>query len=77
MTLYAWVGEDEAGSGVVGLKQGIVPAGCIPLVVVEADRHKLEAPGLVAQLQAQATRFAVTIRLVRFEDVSVVRELTP
>ena len=24
--LYAWVGEDEMGSGQIGLKQGVVPA---------------------------------------------------
>ena len=30
--LYAWVGEDEFGSGEIGLKQGLVPAGMIPLV---------------------------------------------
>ena len=77
MTLFAWVGADEYGGGRVGLKQGQVPAGIVPLVVIETDRHKLEAPALVAQLQAQATRFGMSIRLVRFEDVSVVRELEP
>lgn len=77
MKLFAWVGPDELGSGVVGLKQGRVPAGVIPLVVVEADRHKLERPEVVAQLQAQATRFGVTITFVEFEDVSVQRTLEP
>jgi len=31
--LFAWLGEDdEHDSGVIGIKQGIVPAGYIPLV---------------------------------------------
>lgn len=34
---FAWVGEDELGSGEVGLKRGYVPAGLIPLVAIE--RH--------------------------------------
>lgn len=32
MVLYAWVGEDELGSGEVGLKQALVPAGFIALI---------------------------------------------
>ena len=32
MVLYAWVGEDELGSGEMGIKQAIVPAGNVPLV---------------------------------------------
>lgn len=77
MKLFAWVGEDEFGSGVVGLKAARVPAGIIPLVVIERDRHKLEGPEVVAQLQAQATRYGVTITFVEFEDVSVQRTLEP
>lgn len=77
MKLFAWVGPDEFGTGTVGLKQARVPAGIIPLVCIEADRHKLEAPEVVAQLQAQATRFGVTITFVEFEDVSVQRTLEP
>jgi hypothetical protein len=65
MTLYAWIGEDELGSGVVGLKQALVPAGYIPLVSL--DRAKLDTPSIRAQLQQQASQFGKTIRLVAFE----------
>lgn len=64
MKLYAWIGEDEFGSGVVGLKQGIVPAGCIALVAI--DRAKIDTPAIRAQLQAQADHFGKPIRLAEF-----------
>jgi hypothetical protein len=38
--LYAWLGEDEHGSGVVGIKQALVPAGYIPLVA--KDEFKID-----------------------------------
>lgn len=62
MVLYAWVGEDEHGSGEVGLKQGVTPSGIIPLVSV--SREKLAARE--HQLQAQADMFGKTIRLCKF-----------
>ena len=57
LVLYAYAGEDElaSGSGAIGLKQGIVPAGCVPLVSV--NREKLERDALRRQLQAQADRW--------------------
>lgn len=67
MKLYAWVGEDEFGSGVVGLKAGYVPAGMIPLVCIESHLHKLNTPDIRRQLQAQATKFRKEIRLAEFE----------
>lgn len=72
--LVAWIGEDELGSGRVGLKIGIVPAGRIPLVAVAADRLKLDRVPVVSQLQHQADRFGKTIRLARYvfaEDLVV------
>lgn len=35
LAIYAWVGEDEYGSGKVGIKQGMVPAGIIPLAAMD------------------------------------------
>lgn len=64
MKLYAWIGEDEFGSGEVGIKQGIVPAGCIPLVSI--DRSQVDQPYIRGQLQAQATAWGKTIRLAEF-----------
>lgn len=64
MVLYAWVGEDELGSGEVGLKQGIVPAGCIALVA--SKEGKIDQPFIIEQLRKQASTYGKTIRLCRF-----------
>ena len=64
MKLYAWVGEDELGSGVVGIKQALVPAGYIPLVA--SDRSKIDREDIRRQLARQATTYRVTIRLAEF-----------
>lgn len=67
MKLYAWIGEDEFGSGVVGLKHALVPAGDVPLVCIESDRHKLETPGIRSQLQHIVNHYGKTMRLAAFE----------
>jgi hypothetical protein len=70
--LYAWVGEDELGSGEVGLKQGLTPAGMIPLVAV--DESKMTQDYIQEGLHEQAKQFGKTIRLCRFKyDGEVVR----
>jgi hypothetical protein len=68
LELYAWVGEDEFGSGRLGLKQGITPAGLIPLVAL--DREKIA--GLYPQLNEQARQYGKRIRLCRFVLADVV-----
>lgn len=73
--LFAWIGEDEFGSGRVGLKQGAVPAGVIPLVVMDYDRGKIER--LREDLQRQADQYGKTIRLARFAFVEDVITLRP
>jgi hypothetical protein len=70
--LFAWIGEDEFGSGEIGLKQGIVPAGCIPLVAVK--REKMASPQIVNAMQAQAAQYGKKIRLVRCVFAEVVLE---
>jgi hypothetical protein len=74
MRLFAWVGEDEFGSGEVGLKQALTHLGLIPLVATSEDA--MNQPFIVDQLQVQARFYKKTIRLVEFEDVSVKRELS-
>jgi hypothetical protein len=64
MKLWAWVGEDERGSGEVGLKQGIVPAGCIPLVACKDG--KINRGNVRVQMLEQARRYRKVISLVRF-----------
>ena len=63
-TLYAWIGEDELGSGKIGLKQGIVPAGIIPLVAM--DYHLDKMAKLLPQMEAQAASSGKKIRLMKF-----------
>lgn len=69
--LYAWVGEDEFGSGKIGLKQGSVPAGLIPIVVVGPDRHKIDR--VWKQAEAQAKVSGKRIFLCRFTLAEVVQ----
>lgn len=69
--LYAWVGEDEHGSGIIGLKQAQVPAGYIPLVTIARDRHKIARDTVRNQMEMQASVFGKKIRLVRFQAVAI------
>lgn len=64
LKLYAWIGEDEFGSGEVGIKQARVPAGFIPMVATRRD--KVDRPEIRHALQRQAEAYGVTIRLVSF-----------
>lgn len=75
--LYAWLGEDEFGSGRIGLKQGLTAVGMIPLVVVADDLQKVTTAPLVAQLQRQADRFNKTIYLARFLEIDEAMVLRP
>jgi hypothetical protein len=68
--LFAYLGEDEYGSGEIGLKQAQVPAGLIPMVAVRRDKMEKH----IEQLEAQAMLYGKKIYLCRFELVEVVRE---
>jgi hypothetical protein len=69
--LFAWVGEDELGSGQIGIKQGLVPAGLIPIV---ATSRKVARPDIAAQMHGQAQTSGKRIYLVRFTATEVVME---
>lgn len=75
LKLYAWVGEDELGSGRVGLKQGLAPAGMVPLVAT--SREKMGQDYIVAQMQAQALQSGKSISLVAFSFEEVIETLGP
>jgi len=75
LELYAWVGEDERGSGEVGLKQGATPCGLIPLVATSLE--KLDDPGLIEQIQKQVNNFGKPIQLCRFHLAGVELIVTP
>ena len=64
LELFAWLGEDELGSKRIGIKQGVVPAGVIPIVVMGEDRVKAER--LYEQMNMQAKHYGKKIRLCRF-----------
>lgn len=67
--LVAWLGEDEFGSGQVGLKQARVPAGLIPMVAIREHEAKLRA--VKPQLEVQARAFGQRIYLCRFTFAEV------
>lgn len=64
MKLWAWMGEDELGSGKIGLKQALVPAGYIPIVACEPG--KIDGGAVRVQMLRQAQQYRKTISLVRF-----------
>lgn len=73
-SLYAWVGEDELGSRRIGLKQGLVPAGYIPLVTMDYDARKIMRGEIRLGLEQQAKTYGKKIRLVRFKFDAVIEE---
>jgi len=75
IALYAWLGEDEFGSGVVGLKQALVPAGMIPLVAV--DNNKIDREYIRQAMQAQANAYGKTIRFCKFTFVEEIITIEP
>ena len=68
--LFAWLGEDEYGSGKIGIKQANVPAGTIAIVAI--DRAKIEKH--FAKDEAQAMLYGKRIYLCSFQFVEVLRE---
>jgi hypothetical protein len=67
--VYAWVGQDEHGSGVFGLKQGLAPAGIIPMV--STDQQKLDQ--YWKQAEGQAEVYGMRIYLVKLTCTEVLR----
>ena len=71
--LFAWVGEDELGSGEIGLKQAYVPAGMIPMVSIK--KEKMEQRFIIEQLNEQGKQFGKKISLCRFKFDGVITEV--
>lgn len=63
--LFAWLGEDELGSGIVGLKQAIVPSGYTALVAT--SRIKIDRAIITPGLSLQAAEYGKKIYLCRFK----------
>lgn len=64
LELVAWVGEDEFGSGQIGLKQAMCPAGIIPMASIAAHEGRLRA--VKPQMETQASLYGKQIFLCRF-----------
>lgn len=77
--LYAYIGMEERTDHPqrVGLKQGITPAGVIPLVVMDFHRDRLDNPLIVDQLQEQADKSRTPIQLARFTYAACVTVIEP
>ncbi len=73
--LYAWLGEDELGSGEVGLKQAYCAAGLVPLVAT--SQTKMEQKFLLEQLKEQADAYGKTVTLCKFVFQEEVMTITP
>jgi hypothetical protein len=68
-SLYAWIGEDELGSGEIGIKQSQVPAGMIPMVAIK--RQKMERHWPAAE--QQAATYGKRIHLCRYAFAEVLK----
>lgn len=75
--LFAWLGEDElaqAGTGEIGIKRGIVPAGDIPMVAISRD--KMTQDYIVKQMQYWAKATGKKRMLCRFIFFGIEEETT-
>lgn len=71
MSLFAWLGEDELGSGEIGLKAASCPAGIIPMAATK--RAKMENSFIELQLALQQDTYGKRIALVRFAAVEIIK----
>lgn len=80
LTALAWVGEDELGSGQVGIKRVFLNGELQALVLMETQSHvseKLTAPMLLDGLQTMANHYGKPLRLVRLQVVEELRTIEP
>lgn len=73
LELFAWVGEDEFGSGKIGIKQALVPAGMIPMVAIE--QSKMDQDYIRNGMDIQGKTYGKKILLCRFKFDGIVREV--
>jgi hypothetical protein len=75
LEFYAWVGEDELGSGEVGIKRAFLNGQYMALV--DTNPKKVDRLDFYLGLNAQAEKYGKKIRLVRFVAAEVVAETIP
>lgn len=73
IALYAWMGKDELGSGEIGIKGAVVPAGYIPIVAV--NESKVNRDEIANQLNIMGKQYGTRISLCRFKFDEVIREV--
>jgi hypothetical protein len=77
MVLYAWVGADDAidapRTEEFGLKQGVVPAGTIPLVACKEE--KVISQDLINQMMVLVQLTGIPRQLVKFTFEKVILEI--
>jgi len=71
--LFAWIGEDELGNGVIGIKQAVVPAGTIPIVATTLNKVNQEY--LTQSLDAMGKKYGKKIFLCKFKFDSIISEV--
>ena len=71
--LYAWVGEDECGSGEIGIKQARVPAGMIP--IVSTKLNKVDQQYIQEAMDVMGKNFDNKIMLCEFTFKKVIIEV--
>lgn len=78
--IIAWVGEDEFGSGQVGIKRGFYGNGQ-PFVMALTEEQdgllKLSDPNIRDGLQGMVNHYGKPVRLMRFEAVEELLVITP
>jgi hypothetical protein len=73
LSVYAWVGEDELGSGKIGIKRALTPAGMIPLAGIDLEKMKLNF--IEQALDNQGKTYNKRIYLCKFKFDTVVEEV--
>lgn len=80
LTAVAWVGEDELGSGEVGIKRVLLEGQPMALVLMETQRNvmeKLTDEELMRGLQDMVNHYGKPVRLVRLQVVDELQVLLP
>lgn len=75
--MLAYIGEDELGSGEIGLKQGMTQLGLIPLAFIGTHRDRAESGPMKMQMALQARAFDKPIYLVRYAAVEIIKVYEP
>jgi len=73
LSMYAWIGEDENGSGEIGIKQALVPAGMIPIAGIHLN--KIGQQYIKEAMDIQGKTYGKKICLCKFQFEEIVCEV--